>query len=310
MNFCSFIFLFTVTLRVLFALQKDLYRYDDKNSYRSSHKKISSLKCATKEPVYHEMPKNDTLYDNFVKYNKKIYKKNLNNGKDDKKYSRNMLNNKYSEDLFESVNMVEWCDYKNDMIKERNVISESNTVWKKTSWMTRFKNKLYKMIFKKNKFWKFISGIITVLGNSAIICEIIMLIGYIIKYFMCFCSCAYSCLCSCICSCSCLCSCICSCSCLCSCVCSCICSCVCTCICKCICSCVCSCVCTCICSCICSSVCTCACIYTSALGSALIAASGGILAAIILLIILTIIIVWLLVTWLWSHKDEYYKTSE
>ncbi|ETW51637.1 hypothetical protein PFMALIP_00369 [Plasmodium falciparum MaliPS096_E11] len=231
MNFCSFIFLFTLTLRVLFAAQKDLYRYDDKNSYRSSHKKISSLKCATKEPVYHEMPKNDTLYDNFVKYNKKIYKKNLNNGKDDKKYSRNMLNNKYSEDLFESVNMVEWCYYKNDMIKERNVISESNTVWKKPSWMTRFKNKLYKMIFKKNKFWKFISGIITVLGNSAIICEIIMLIGYIIKYFI-------------------------------------------------------------------------------VIGSTLIAVSAGILAAIILLIILTIIIVWLLVTWLWSHKDEYYKTSE
>lgn len=36
------------------------------------------------------------------------------------------------------------------------------------------------MIFKRNKFWRVISAIITVLGDSAIICEIIMVIGAIL----------------------------------------------------------------------------------------------------------------------------------
>lgn len=98
------------------------------------------------------------------------------------------------------------------------------------------------MIFKRNKFWRVISKIITVLGDSAIICEIIMVIGYILKCCMCLCSCADA------------------------------------------------------------TACATAC--------AIITASGGAFGAIILLIILIIAIVFLLVTWLWFHKDVYYETHE
>ncbi|SOV76610.1 Plasmodium exported protein (hyp15), unknown function [Plasmodium reichenowi] len=239
MNFCSFIFLFTVTLRVILATKKniykkDLYKDNNKNNSSNFHKNGSRVKCATKEPVYHELSQNDILYEKFVKYDKEKNKKNVDKGINDKNYSRNILNNKNSEDIFESVKRVESYNYENNMVNECNVIPSSKSLLKKTSRMTRFKNKLYKMIFKRNKFWRVISKIITVLGDSAIICEIIMFIGEIL---------------------------------------------------------------------ICSHLC-------SATASTLVIASGGVLGAIILFIILIIVIVWLLVTWLWSHKDVYYETHE
>lgn len=110
------------------------------------------------------------------------------------------------------------------------------------------------MIFKRNKFWRVISKIITVLGESAIICEIIMVIGYILKCCMCLCKCVFDIACSCACAVA--------------------------------------------CSCAGEATCT------------LITASGGVLGVIILFIILIIAIVFLLVTWLWSHKDVYYETHE
>lgn len=110
------------------------------------------------------------------------------------------------------------------------------------------------MIFKRNKFWRVISKIITVLGDSAIICEIIMVIGYILKCCMCLCSCACAAAGSCVCADA--------------------------------------------GSCVCATACT------------IITASGGAFGAIILLIILIIAIVFLLVTWLWFHKDVYYETHE
>lgn len=110
------------------------------------------------------------------------------------------------------------------------------------------------MIFKRNKFWRVISKIITVLGDSAIICEIIMVIGYILKCCMCLCSCACAAAGSCVCEAA--------------------------------------------GSCVCATACT------------IITASGGAFGAIILLIILIIAIVFLLVTWLWFHKDVYYETHE
>ncbi|SOV20231.1 Plasmodium exported protein (hyp15), unknown, putative [Plasmodium gaboni] len=185
MNFCSFIFfLFIVILSVLHAAKennhkKDLYEHGNKNSYRFSHKRTTSLKCAIKEPEYHEFSKNDNVHDNFVKSNKGENKKYLDEESSDKKYSKNKLNNKNSGDISESVKREEPCDYKNNMVKECNVTSSSKPIMKKTSRMTRFKNKLYKMIFKRNKFWTVISGIIAVLGQYAIICEIIMVIGAI-----------------------------------------------------------------------------------------------------------------------------------
>lgn len=118
------------------------------------------------------------------------------------------------------------------------------------------------MIFKRNKFWRVISKIITVLGESAIICEIIMVIGYILKCCMCLCSCAGAAACSCACGTAG------------------------------------SCVCATTGSCVCATACT------------IITASGGAFGAIILLIILIIAIVFLLVTWLWFHKDVYYETHE
>lgn len=204
--------------------KKDLYKDNNKNSSR--------VKCATKEPVYHELSQNDILYENFVKYDKEKNKKNVDKGINDKNYSRNILNNENSEDIFESIKRVESYNYENNMVNECNVIPSSKSLLKKTSRMTRFKNKLYKMIFKRNKFWRVISKIITVLGDSAIICEIIMVIGYILKL----CLCSWAC--------------------------------------------------------------------------AIITASGGAFGAIILLIILIIAIVFLLVTWLWFHKDVYYETHE
>ncbi|SOV20061.1 Plasmodium exported protein (hyp15), unknown function [Plasmodium sp. gorilla clade G2] len=236
MNICSFIFLFTVILSVLLAAKennhkKDLYEHDNKNSYSSSHKRTTSVKCATKEPVYHEFSKDDNVHDNFVKYNEGENQNNLDKGRSHKKYSKNKLNNKNSEDISESVKSEELCDYKNNMMKECNVTSSSKHILKTTSRMTRFKNKLYKMIFKRNKFWRVISGIITVLGQSAIICEIIMVIGVIL--------------------------------------------------------------------------------IRAGLGATtLIIASGGVFGAIILLIILLMVVVFILVTWLWSHKDIYYETLE
>ncbi|ETW51058.1 hypothetical protein PFMALIP_00903 [Plasmodium falciparum MaliPS096_E11] len=243
MNFCSFIFLFTVTLRVILATKKNIHK---KDLYKDNNKNSSRVKCATKEPEYHELSQNDILYENFVKYDKEKNKKNVDKGINDKNYSRNILNNGNSEDIFESVKRVESCNYDNNMVNECNVIPSSKSLLKKPSRMTRFKNKLYKMIFKRNKFWRVISKIITVLGDSAIICEIIMVIGYILKCCMCLCSCA--------------------------------------------------------CgttgSCVCATACT------------IITASGGAFGAIILLIILIIAIVFLLVTWLWFHKDVYYETHE
>lgn len=126
------------------------------------------------------MSQNDILYENFVKYDKEKNKKNVDKGINDKNYSRNILNNENSEDIFESVKRVESCNYENNKVNECNVIPSSKSLLKKTSRMTRFKNKLYKMIFKRNKFWRVISAIITVLGDSAIICEIIMVIGAIL----------------------------------------------------------------------------------------------------------------------------------
>ncbi|SOV21212.1 Plasmodium exported protein, unknown function [Plasmodium sp. DRC-Itaito] len=186
MNICSFVFLFTVILSVLLAAKennhkKDLYEHDNKNSYSSSNKRTTSVKCATKEPVYYEVSKDDNVHDNFVKSNKGEKQNNLDKGKSDKKYSKNKLNNKNSEDISESIKRGEPCDYKNNMMKECNVTSSLKPIMKKTSRMTKFKNKLYKMIFKRNKFWRVISGIITILGQSAIICEIIMYIGFILK---------------------------------------------------------------------------------------------------------------------------------
>ncbi|SOV84351.1 Plasmodium exported protein (hyp15), unknown, putative [Plasmodium sp.] len=199
MNFYSFIFLFAVKLSVLLSakenmLKEDLHKHDNENSSNTFHKSISRVNCDTKEPVYNKLSKNDYLYENIEKYNKEEEKEKLDKGKSDTKYSKNVLNNKNSEDIFESVKRVEYFDYKNNMIKERNVKCTSNTILKKNSWLTRFKNKLYKMIFKKNKFWRFISGIITVLGDSAIICEIIMVIGCIVKYASGICPWAISCI--------------------------------------------------------------------------------------------------------------------
>ncbi|ETW38362.1 hypothetical protein PFTANZ_00980 [Plasmodium falciparum Tanzania (2000708)] len=252
MNFCSFIFLFTVTLRVILATKKNIHK---KDLYKDNNKNSSRVKCATKEPVYHELSQNDILYENFVKYDKeKKKKKNVDEGINDKKYSRNILNNKNSENIFESVKRGESCDYENIMVNECNVIPSSKSLLKKPSRMTRFKNKLYKMIFKRNKFWRVISKIITVLGDSAIICEIIMVIGYILKCCMCLCSCACAAAGSCVCEAA--------------------------------------------GSCVCATACT------------IITASGGAFGAIILLIILIIAIVFLLVTWLWFHKDVYYETHE
>ncbi|SOV79603.1 Plasmodium exported protein (hyp15), unknown, putative [Plasmodium sp. gorilla clade G3] len=198
MNFCSLIFLFIVLLSVLIPAKentnkKDIYNHDNKNSSSNFHKNISSVKCATKEPVYNQRSKNDNSYEKYVKYNKEKKQNNLDKGRSDEKYSKNILNNKNNGDIFESVKRVECCDYKNKMVELCNVISSSNTILKKTSRITRFKNKLYKMVFKRNKFWRVISGIITVLGDSAIICDIIMVIGFILKCFMCLCSCACSC---------------------------------------------------------------------------------------------------------------------
>ncbi|KYN93214.1 exported protein (hyp15) [Plasmodium gaboni] len=186
MNFCSFIFfLFIVILSVLHAAKennhkKDLYEHGNKNSYSSSNKRTTSVKCAIKEPEYHEFSKDDKVHDNFVKYNKGENQNNLDKGKSDKKYSKNKLNNKNSEDISESVKSGEPCDYKNNMMKECNVTSSSKPIMKKTSRMTRFKNKLYKMISERNKFWRVISGIIAVLGQYAIICDIIMFIAAIL----------------------------------------------------------------------------------------------------------------------------------
>ncbi|SOS76887.1 Plasmodium exported protein (hyp15), unknown function [Plasmodium sp. gorilla clade G1] len=232
MNFCSFIFLFTVTLRVIFATKKNIHK---KDLYKDNNKNSSRVKCATKEPEYHELSQNDILYENFVKYDKEKNKKNVDKGINDKNYSRNILNNENCEDIFESIKRVESYNYENNMVNECNVIPSSKSLLKKPSRMTRFKNKLYKMIFKRNKFWRVISAIITVLGDSAIICEIIMVIGAIL---------------------------------------------------------------------------ICSCLYTCKIVGPIIIASGGVMGAIILLIILIIVIVWLLVTWLWSHKDVYYETHE
>ncbi|SOV20174.1 Plasmodium exported protein (hyp15), unknown function [Plasmodium sp. gorilla clade G2] len=240
MNFSSLIvFLFIVILNVLLAekeniLTNDLYKHEN-SSYSNFDKKTSSVKCATKETVYHELSKTDGLYENFVKYNKVENKRDLDKGTSDKKYSKNIFNSTNSEDIFEPVKRGESCDYKNNMMKECYVTFSSKPLLKKNSRMTRFKNKLYKMIFKRNKIWRVISGIITVLGESAIICEILMVIGSIII------------------------------------------------------------------------LCSCSCTSTCVTGGTLIIASGGVLGAIILFIILIIVVVWLLVTWLWSHKDVYYE---
>ncbi|KYN93184.1 putative exported protein [Plasmodium reichenowi] len=243
MNFCSFIFLFIFMLSVLLAAKenirkKDLFKQDNKNSSSNFHKNIPNVKCFTKVSVYHELSTNDNSYENFVKYNKEGKPKILYKEKIDEKYSKNVLNNKNNEDIFESVKRVECCDYKNKMIKVSNAINTSYTILKKTSRTTRFKNKLYKMIFKRNKFWRVISGIITILGDSAIICQIIMLIGYILKCVLDIGTC-------------------------------------------------------------------CEIIYCN-----LIMASSSVFGVITLLIILLITIVWLVVTWLWSHKDVYYETHE
>nr|SPJ13270.1 Plasmodium exported protein (hyp15), unknown function [Plasmodium sp. DRC-Itaito] len=264
MNFCSFYFLFTVTLSVLLATKenihkRDLYKNNNKKSSSNFHKNISRVKCATKEKVYHEISQNDISYENFAKYDKGENNKYLDKWINDKKYSRNILNNKNCKDIFESVKRGESCDYKNNVVSKCNVIPSSNSLMNKTSRMTRFKNKLYKMIFKRNKFWRVISRIITVLGESAIICKFIMGLKCILK----------CCLCSCACACSCVCSAVCSC-----------------------------------CASSCASSCCCVTLGT------LSTVSGGIFGAIILLIILIIVIVWLLVTWLWSHKDVYYETHE
>ncbi|ETW17278.1 hypothetical protein PFNF135_04371 [Plasmodium falciparum NF135/5.C10] len=128
--------------------KNDLYKHHHKKSYRCTDNKISSVK--------------------------KENKKNLDKGRSDKKYSEYVLKNRNSENIFESVKRVESSGYKNNKVKECNVISLSNSILKKTSGITRFKNKLYKMIFKRNKIWSVISSIITFLGHSAIICQIIM----------------------------------------------------------------------------------------------------------------------------------------
>ncbi|SCQ12671.1 Plasmodium exported protein (hyp15), unknown function [Plasmodium sp.] len=243
MNFCSFFFLFIVISSVLLEAKenihkKDLYKHDNESNSSNFHKNLSSLKCSTKESLYYELSKNYILYENLEKYDKEQNTKNLDKGINDKRYSEIILKNKNPEDIFESVRKGESYDYKNNMIPECNVISSSKYLLKKTSRMTRFKNKLYKMIFKRNKFWRVISGVITVLGDSAIICQIIMIIGYILKCTLELGTCFEL-------------------------------------------------------------------IYCT-----LITASGGALGAITLLIILIIVIIWLIITWLWSHKDVYYETHE
>ncbi|SOV20284.1 Plasmodium exported protein (hyp15), unknown function [Plasmodium sp. gorilla clade G2] len=186
MNFCSFIFfLFIVLLSVLLAEKKnnhkkDLYEHDNKNSYRSSHKRITSVKCATREPEYHEWSKNVNVHETFVKYKQGDNKRNLDKGRNDNKYSKNISNNKNSGDIFKSVKSEEACDYKNNMVNKCNVTRSSKPTLKKNSFMNRLKNKLYKMIFKRNKFWRVISGTITVLGQSTIMYMILMVIGSII----------------------------------------------------------------------------------------------------------------------------------
>ncbi|SOV18528.1 Plasmodium exported protein (hyp15), unknown function [Plasmodium sp. gorilla clade G2] len=232
MNFCSIIFLFIVILSVLRAEKENIHK---ENLYTHDNKNTSRVKCATKEPVYNYSSKNDNIYEKFQIYDKEKEKNHLDKGKSDEQYSENVLYHENIEDIIELVKIEECGYYENNMMKECNVRSSSNPMFKRTSRMTKFKNKLYKMIFKKNKFWKVISGMITVLGQSAIICEIILVIGYIV-------------------------------------------------------------------------LCTCPSILSTVF--ILFNACLGILGIITLLIILVIIMVWLLVTWLWSHKDMYYETHE